>query len=254
MLYKCHDIISIYEVLPHIRMQYITKMVFSSVHGQIFLHDPVHKDVPSRNGRWWILVPNFLDIIPNLFLISDLPTGTSIQNNDVALGHGREHCDIIVVEVRWICWLRFPSPPPHFELCFKKLVTTLLLLLPIWSKIITLKDRLVSKIIYLSRDKLFHGWEYLILKEKLKGELRIVRASHWLSGDIGIDNIQITCFAIWWHWNRPDTNHLLHIPPGHRTSLSFGWTSWPDSWYRHWDIPQPPYNFRLGTQTVQWPP
>ena len=51
MLYKCHDIISIYEVLPHIRMQYITKMVFSSVHGQRFMHEPVQKAAPSCKCR-----------------------------------------------------------------------------------------------------------------------------------------------------------------------------------------------------------
>ena len=37
MLYKYHSIISIYEVLPDIIMQYITKIVVSSVHGQSFL-------------------------------------------------------------------------------------------------------------------------------------------------------------------------------------------------------------------------
>ena len=48
MLYKCHAVISICEVLPDIRMQTISEIVISSVHGQGFLHEPVRKDVPSR--------------------------------------------------------------------------------------------------------------------------------------------------------------------------------------------------------------
>ena len=51
MLYKCHATISIYEVLPYIRMQFITKTVVTSIHGQGFLHEPVRKDVPSCNFR-----------------------------------------------------------------------------------------------------------------------------------------------------------------------------------------------------------
>ena len=49
MLYKCHAVIIIYEVLPDIRMQYITNIVVSSVHGQVFMHELVCKDVPSCN-------------------------------------------------------------------------------------------------------------------------------------------------------------------------------------------------------------
>ena len=98
----CHTIIIIYEVLPYIRMQYITKIVVSSIHGQGFLNEPVQNDVPSFNCRWWVLVPNLLNILPNFFLIGNLPTRTSLQNNTVALGRGKEHYEIIVVEVRWI--------------------------------------------------------------------------------------------------------------------------------------------------------
>ena len=54
----------------------------------------------SRYARMCPLVINLLDILPHLFLIGDLPTITSLQNNAVALGHGREQCEIIVVEVR----------------------------------------------------------------------------------------------------------------------------------------------------------
>ena len=51
MLYKCHAVNSIYEVLPGIRMHYMTKIVVSSVHGQVYLHELVRKDVTSHNCR-----------------------------------------------------------------------------------------------------------------------------------------------------------------------------------------------------------
>ena len=51
MLYKCHTVISIYEVLPDIIMQSITRIVVSSFRGQGFLHEPVRKDVPSCNCK-----------------------------------------------------------------------------------------------------------------------------------------------------------------------------------------------------------
>ena len=90
MLYKCHAVISIYEVLPEIRMPSITKIVLSSIHGQVFLHEPVKKDVPSSNCSWWLLILKLLDIIPNLFLIGNFTTVTSLQKYVVGLGHGRE--------------------------------------------------------------------------------------------------------------------------------------------------------------------
>ena len=51
MLYKCHTVISIYEVLPDIIMQSITRISISSVHVQGFMHEMVCNYVPSRNCR-----------------------------------------------------------------------------------------------------------------------------------------------------------------------------------------------------------
>ena len=66
-------------------MQYITNIVVSSAHVQGFIHEPVRKDLPSRNYRWLLLVPNLLDILPNFFLISDLPTGPWSRNRPLYL-------------------------------------------------------------------------------------------------------------------------------------------------------------------------
>ena len=72
-------------------MQYMTKIVVSSVHGQGYLHELVRKDVTSHNCRWWVLAPNLLDIIRSLFWLWCKVLGAGAADSPRYLERGRRH-------------------------------------------------------------------------------------------------------------------------------------------------------------------